>query len=66
MRALMISLPIAWGVLGVLVSSPLALVVLGGIPNAVYLLLVSVATLYLSFRETDPRIRDGPLLATSC
>jgi hypothetical protein len=38
MRAWMISLPIAWGVLGVLgvlVSSPLALVVLGGILNAV-------------------------------
>jgi hypothetical protein len=33
------------------VSSPLALVVLGGILNAVYLLLVSVATLYLSFRK---------------
>jgi hypothetical protein len=47
------------GVLGVLVSSPLALVVLGSILNAVYLLLVSVATLRLSFRETDPRIKDG-------
>jgi hypothetical protein len=64
MRTLMIVLPIVWGVLGVLVSSPLALVILGGILNAVYLLVVSVATLYLSFRETDPRIKDGPLFTT--
>jgi hypothetical protein len=34
-------------------------VVLGSILNAVYLLLVSVATLRLSFWETDPRIKDG-------
>jgi hypothetical protein len=32
----------------------------------VYLLLVSVAALYLSFREIDPRIKDGPLFTTSC
>ena len=61
MRALMISLPIVWGLLGVLVGSPLTLVILGGILNAVYLLVVAVAVLYLSFRETDPRIKDGPL-----
>ena len=60
MRILMIGLPIAWGLLGVVVSSPLALVVLGGILNALYLMAVSVATLYLSFRRTDRRIKDGP------
>jgi Mn2+/Fe2+ NRAMP family transporter len=60
MRILMIGLPIAWGLLGVVVSSPLALVVLGGILNALYLMAVSVATLYLSFRRTDRRITDGP------
>ncbi len=64
MRALMISLPIVWGLLGVLVGSPLTLVILGGILNAVYLLVVAVAVLYLSFRETDPRIKDGPLFTT--
>ena len=59
MRILMIGLPVVWGLLGVLVGSALALVILGGILNAVYLLVVAVATLYLSFRETDPRIKDG-------
>ncbi len=45
-------------------NSPLALVILGGILNALYLLVVAVATLYLSFRETDPRIKDGPAFTT--
>lgn len=61
MRGLMIGLPIVWGVLGVVVKSPLALVILGGVLNALYLMAVSVATLYLSFKETDPRIKDGKL-----
>ncbi len=64
MRALMILLPIAWGLLGVVANSPLALVIPGGILNALYLLVVAVATLYLSFRETDPRIKDGPAFTT--
>lgn len=59
LRILMVGLPIAWGLLGVVVSSPLALVVLGGVLNALYLMAVSVATVYLSFRRTDPRVRDG-------
>jgi hypothetical protein len=59
LRAIMIASPIVWGLLGVLVGSPLTLVILGGILNALYLLVVAVATLYLSFRETDPRIKDG-------
>ncbi len=60
MGALMIVLPIAWGLLGVVANSPLALVIPGGILNALYLLVVATATPYLSFRETDPRIEDGP------
>jgi len=64
MRILMILLPIIWGILGVVVKSPLALVILGGILNALYLMAVSVATLYLSFRQTDPRIKDGPVFTT--
>lgn len=64
MRFLMIFLPIIWGILGVIVKSPLALVILGGVLNALYLMAVSVATLYLSFKETDPRIKDGNLFMT--
>jgi Mn2+/Fe2+ NRAMP family transporter len=59
MRILMIGQPIIWGILGVAVKSPLFLVLLGGILNAFYLMAVSVATLYLSFTQTDPRIKDG-------
>jgi hypothetical protein len=56
----MIVLPIAWGLLGTIVSSPLALVILAGILNAVFLMGVAVATLYLSHVQTDPRTKDGP------
>ena len=48
MRVIMIVLPIAWGLLGTIVSSPLALVILAGILNAVFLMGVAVATLYLT------------------
>lgn len=58
-RVIMIILPIAWGLLGTLVSSPLALVIIAGILNAIYLIGAAIATLYLSYRQTDPRIRDG-------
>ncbi|MCP6008946.1 hypothetical protein NL357_28660, partial [Klebsiella pneumoniae] len=56
MRVIMIILPITWGTLGVLANSPLALVVLAGILNALFLMGVAVATLYLSRTQTDPRV----------
>lgn len=59
MRVIMIVLPIVWGLFGTIISSPLALVILAGILNAVFLMGVAVATLYLSRTQTDPRIRDG-------
>jgi O-antigen ligase len=43
------------------VKSPLQMVILGGILNALYLMAVSVATIYLSYRQTDRRIKDGHL-----
>ncbi len=59
MRVIMIVLPIVWGLLGTIVSSPLALVLLAGILNAIYLMGVAVATLYLTHAQTDPRTKDG-------
>lgn len=59
MRVIMVVLPIVWGVLGVAVSSPLFLVILAGILNAVFLMGVAVSTLYLSRTQTDPSVRDG-------
>ncbi|ATG54383.1 manganese transporter NRAMP [Brachybacterium ginsengisoli] len=58
-RVIMIVLPIVWGVLGTAISSPLALVIIAGILNAIFLIGAAVATLYLSYTQTDPRIRDG-------
>jgi hypothetical protein len=60
MRIIMFVLPITWGVLGTIVSSPLALVILAGVFNAVYLMGIAVATLYLSRQQTDARVKDGP------
>jgi Mn2+/Fe2+ NRAMP family transporter len=59
MRVVMIVLPITWGTLGVLANSPLALVIIAGILNALFLMGVAVATLYLSRTQTDPRVKDG-------
>ncbi|WP_253905129.1 hypothetical protein [Arthrobacter sp. H14] len=59
MRAIMIILPIVWGLFGTIVSSPLALVVLACILNAVFLMGVAAATVYLSHRQTDPLVKDG-------
>ena len=58
-RVIMVVLPICWGMLGTAVSSPLALVIVAGILNAIYLIGAAVATLYLSHQQTDRRIRDG-------
>ena len=41
------------------VSSPLLLVILAGILNAVYLIGAAIATVFLARNQTDPRIRDG-------
>ncbi len=59
MRSLVIILPITWGLFAIVFQSPLALVVLAGIGNALFLMAVVVATLYLSRTETDPRVKDG-------
>jgi hypothetical protein len=59
MRIIMIILPIVWGLLGTIISSPLALVLLASSLNAVFLMGVAVATLYLTHAQTDPRTKDG-------
>ncbi|MEE1616851.1 Nramp family divalent metal transporter [Brachybacterium sp. J153] len=58
-RIIMIVLPIGWGLLGTIASSPLLLVIIAGILNAVYLIGAAIATVYLARTQTDPRIRDG-------
>jgi hypothetical protein len=58
-RVIMIVLPMCWGLLGTIASSPLLLVIIAGILNAVYLIGAAIATVYLARTQTDPRIRDG-------
>ncbi len=62
MRLLMVLLPLGWSIIGVAISSPLALVVFGGILNAVYLIGVAISTVYLSRHQTDPRVRGGTFM----
>lgn len=57
MRSLVIGLPIAWGAFAIVISSPLAMVLIAGVGNALFLMAVVIATLYLNKSETDPRIK---------
>ena len=59
MRALVIGLPIIWGLFAIIFRAPLAAVIIAGIGNAMFLMAVVVATLYLNKTETDPRIRGN-------
>lgn len=59
MKIIMVVLPITWGLLAVAVQSPLQLVIIAGILNALFLMGVALSTLYLSRSETDPRVKDG-------
>ena len=59
MRGLVIGLPIAWGAFALAIQSPLAMVLIAGVGNAIFLMAVVVATLYLNKTETDPRIKGN-------
>lgn len=58
MRALVIILPVIWGLFAIIFRAPLAAVIIAGIGNAIFLMAVVIATLYLNRTETDPRIKD--------
>lgn len=57
MRALVIILPIIWGLFAIIFRAPLAAVIIAGVGNAIFLMAVVIATLYLNKTETDPRIK---------
>jgi hypothetical protein len=59
MRWIMVILPLVWGIFGTIVSSPLPLVIFAGVLNAIFLIGVAIATVYLSRTQTDPRVKDG-------
>ncbi len=63
LRVMMVVMPVLWGVLGVVINAPLALILIGGTLNAFYLIAVAIATAYLSFTQTDRRIKDGKVTA---
>jgi Mn2+/Fe2+ NRAMP family transporter len=64
MRMIMIILPLVWGAFGTIVSSPLPLVIFAGVLNAIFLIGVAIATVYLSRKQTDPRVKDGKATTT--
>ncbi|TRW44801.1 Nramp family divalent metal transporter [Georgenia yuyongxinii] len=59
LRVLMIALPIVWGAFYLFVQSPVAMIIIAGIGNAVYLMAIVVAVWYLGRTQTDPRVKDG-------
>ncbi|GAA4288823.1 Nramp family divalent metal transporter [Georgenia daeguensis] len=59
LRALLIALPIVWGVFYLFVQSPVAMIVIAGIGNALFLIAIVVAVWYLSRTQTDDRVKDG-------
>ncbi|WP_350257251.1 Nramp family divalent metal transporter [Scrofimicrobium sp. R131] len=61
LRSLMVILPIIWALFYFFIQSPVQMIILAGIGNALFLLAVVVAVLYLRRTQTDPRIKDGPV-----
>ena len=61
MRASMVILPMCWAILGTVVKSPLALVILAGVLNAIFLMGVAISTLQLQRTQTDKCVKDGRL-----
>jgi hypothetical protein len=59
LRALMVLLPVVWGVFYLFVQSPVLMIVLAGIGNAIYLMAIVAAVWYLGRKQTDPRVKDG-------
>lgn len=59
LRALMVILPVTWGVFYFFVQSPVQMIILAGIGNALFLIAIVIAVLYLRRTQTDPRIKDG-------
>lgn len=59
LRALMVILPIVWGAFYLFVQSPVLMIVIAGIGNAVYLMAIVVAVWYLNRTQTDDRVKDG-------
>ncbi|MFC5370433.1 Nramp family divalent metal transporter [Arcanobacterium bovis] len=61
MRVTMVILPISWAILGTVAKSPLALLVLAGVLNAIFLMGVAISTLQLQRVQTDNRVKDGTI-----
>ncbi len=58
-KILIVVLPIAWGTFYLFIQSPLLMIIIAGIGNAIFLMAIVVAVLYLRQTETDDRVKDG-------
>lgn len=63
-RGFTVALPIVWGVVYLLIESPVIMVQIGGVMTGVFLLAVVVAVWYLRRTEIDRRLYGGGLFNT--
>lgn len=63
-RIFTVALPIIWGVAYLFFTSPVAMIVIGGIVNGLFLLAVVVAVWYLRRTEVDRRLYGGSMFNT--
>jgi len=60
-RIFTVALPIIWAVAYLFFTDPVAMIIVGGIANGIFLLAVVVAVWYLRRTEVDPRLYGGGL-----
>ncbi|WP_309130619.1 Nramp family divalent metal transporter [Brevibacterium sp.] len=59
LRFFTVLLPVLWGILFLVVSSPVVMITIGGIATGIFLLAVVIGTWYLRRTETDDRVKGG-------
>lgn len=59
LRIFTVALPTLWGILFLLVSSPVLMVTIGGIATGIFLVAVVIGTWFLRKTETDERVKGG-------
>ncbi|WP_344127098.1 hypothetical protein [Saccharopolyspora halophila] len=63
-RIFTVALPIIWGASYLFFTSPVAMIVIGGIVNGLFLMAVVVAVWYLRRTEVDRRLYGGAMFNT--
>lgn len=64
LRFFTVALPVLWGLLYLLVNSPVLMVTIGGIATGIFLVAVVIGTWFLRKTETDDRVKGGKAFST--